>query len=424
MAAELGQTTDPKQLVPGSPEAIERHADSLARYGERSVSVGDGLSKVDVLSWMGPAADGFHARFSQEPPKWRNAGDALGSTSSTLTGYADTLRWAQSQAREAIALWERGEQATTKAKADHAKAVAAAAGGGGAPVGAYVDPGEEFRQQARELLDRARQQLSDAGNGAAGTINGLLDKVTPKNSSGDMKGEFGSAGHGKVDPKLAIDGNGTGGNLYGSKNGDGDPKKWGAPGDWSAGGGYKAWANLLEGELTGKTSIAGADFSGKATGTVLGAQASGTAAIVHDADGPRGKLGVQAIGTIVGGTAEGKVEKGIFGATAKGNGFVGAQADAQLQGGTNGLYGQAGAFAGAKAGGSVGADVAGIGAGVGAEGWAGAGAEAEFTLGKNDDGKWTIGGNVGAGLGLGGKIGGEITVDTSKLTKTVGGLFD
>lgn len=436
---ELGQTSDPRELVPGAPETIEQNAESIGKFGERAGTVGDDLGKIDIASWSGVAYDKFFGRLGQEPPKWRDAGDALGTAKSQLTGHAETLRWAQSQAREAVAMWERGEAATKQAKTEHDQAVTAASagtggGGGMLPLQPFNDPGEQVRREAQELLQRARRQLAETGDTAASTISDLWGKVagktvTAKGGSGKSTWEATAkgpnAGWMPVNPKLAVDAEGLGTNKYGTNDKDGNAKKAATPGDFSVGGGVKGYANLVEGKVSGKTEAAGVDLSGSATGNV-GANGSAVAAITQDG----AKLGVAGqVGA--GATVEGKANYGILGATAKGTGFAGAEGEASITAGKKGITGQAGVFAGAKAGGSVGGDVGGVGAGVTGEAWAGVGAEAEFDLGKGSDGKWHIGGHAGAGLGLGAKLGGEITIDPPKIgdtvsgaAKSIGGLFD
>ena len=434
MGAELGQTSDPKELVPGAPETIEQNAEALGRFGERAGTVGDDLGKIDIASWSGEAYNTFIGRLGQEPPKWHDASDALGTAKSHLTGHAETLRWAQSQAREAIAMWDSGEAATKQAKDEHdqattAAAAAAAGGGGGTtpPLQPFNDPGEKIRQEAQEMLQRARTQLSDAGDTAAAGVKELWGKVagksvTAKGGSGDSTWEATAkgpnAGWLPVNPKVAIDGAGRGTDKYGR----------GAaanPGWFSAGGGVKGYANLVEGKVTGKTTAAGVDLTGTATGTV---GANGTAFAGVTSDGAKVALNGQVGANVV---AEGKANYGILGATAKGSGFAGAEVDAGATAGKDGLDARAGAFAGAKASGSLGGDIGGVGAGGTAEGWAGVGAEADVQLGKGEDGKWHIGGSAGAGFGLGGKVGGEITIDPPKIADTagkavhaIGGLFD
>jgi len=99
--AELGQTTDPRALVPGTPDALEDGAATLRKHGEHLESVGSSLEKIDFGGWMGQAADAFREKFAEEPPKWLKTCDLLDATAKTLTGYADTLRWAQSEASAA-----------------------------------------------------------------------------------------------------------------------------------------------------------------------------------------------------------------------------------------------------------------------------------------------------------------------------------
>jgi hypothetical protein len=68
-------------------------------------TVGGRLRRIDVGGWQGKAFDAFQWRFSEEPPKWLRAGDAMNATADALVSHADTLRWAQGQAGYAIQLW-------------------------------------------------------------------------------------------------------------------------------------------------------------------------------------------------------------------------------------------------------------------------------------------------------------------------------
>jgi type VII secretion system ESX-1 substrate len=422
MVAELGQTSDPKELVPGAPEIVDQNAEALGRFGERAGTVGGDLGKIDVPSWSGQAYDSFFGRLAQEPPKWVTASDVLTAAQGHLTGHAETLRWAQGQAREAIAMWERGQAATEQAQTEHDQAVTAAQAtppGVAAPsIAPFVDPGDQLRREAQELLDRARRQVLDAGNTAANGIKDLWGQVAGKtwtnggeNWQATVHGP--RAGWMPINPKLAVDDGGLGTNKYGTNDADGNAKKAATAGDWSLGGGVKGYANLVDADLNGQTTAAGIDLKGDVNAAV-GANGSAVAAINQDG----AKIGIagQAGGFA---TATGTANYGILGANATGTVFAGAEGEANLTAGKDGLKGQAGAFAGAKASVSGGADVGGVGAGATAEGWAGVGAEAEFDLGKGDDGKWHIGGHAGAGLGLGGKVGGQITIDPPKIVHTV-----
>lgn len=205
--SELGATSDPRALIPGSPEAIEQNVIVIRGRGESMIHAGEGLKRIDTGAWGGQAADAFRDKFSYEPPKWLTAGDSFDAASIALAGYAETLRWAQRQATEAIALWEQGEAATQQAQSQRTAAVAqanaqnlanAAAGDPAVvQVGTFSDPGEAVRQAARDMLDRARVPLAEAGDRAAEAIRAQTEGA-PEESSwlDDVGGFFGDLGKG------------------------------------------------------------------------------------------------------------------------------------------------------------------------------------------------------------------------------------
>jgi hypothetical protein len=174
--AELGETTDPKALVPGDPAALQTTARSLDTFGTSLNRVGGGLRAIDDGGWTGQAADAFRNAFDGEPARWTTCGECFVSARDALDNYSRTLSWAQGEAAAAIDLWERGEQATNQAKAAHQQqeqqaAQAAAAAGEPTPAATpFSDPGESLRQQARDQLDRARGQVTSEGNNAAGIL--------------------------------------------------------------------------------------------------------------------------------------------------------------------------------------------------------------------------------------------------------------
>jgi hypothetical protein len=179
--AELGDTIDPAALVPGKPEAIEENARVLNARGDLAGQAAEGLKAIDTGAWEGPAARAFHDKFSYEPNKWFDAADALHRGGSLLTDYARTLRWAQTQAGEAIAQWNNAQAATQQAKTRH-DAASAEAQANNQPPPPFSDPGEGGRQAAQDTLNRARAQLTEAGNSIAGMISTEAD-VAPQTSS-------------------------------------------------------------------------------------------------------------------------------------------------------------------------------------------------------------------------------------------------
>jgi hypothetical protein len=201
MAAELGQTDDPKALVPGDVAAVTATMWALRSYGDALLEAGNGLTRIDTQEgWSGAAADQFRDRFQGEPGKWVEAGDSFHSAAEALDAYASTLQWAQQQAGEAIRLWNQAQAATAQAKDDHAHAVAqaeqdaavkTASGVPTAPVTIpFHDPGEAGRQAARQQLDRARTQLKSAGDTANRTVGQARDKAPERPGFWSEVGDF------------------------------------------------------------------------------------------------------------------------------------------------------------------------------------------------------------------------------------------
>lgn len=175
--AELGETPDPKELVPGEPGVLRTTAASLGRFGDVLIRAGGGLRGIDDGGWTGPAADEFHRFFDGEPARWTTCGDCFHTAKDAVTGYVDTLEWAQGQAGYAIDLWAQGEQATRDAEAryeqEQRQAAQAAASAGVSPSAPapFNNAGDALRSEARAVLDIARGQLGSAGDEAAVAVD-------------------------------------------------------------------------------------------------------------------------------------------------------------------------------------------------------------------------------------------------------------
>lgn len=167
--AELGQTQDPRALVPGDAGAVTTTASSLKGYGQLLAETGGGLRDLDSGGWEGQAAEAFRDYFHGQPQRWIQGGDAFTAAAGALEEFTHTLSWAQGQAADAIRVWALGQAATQHAHAEAASAnQAEAMVTTSAPV---QDPGEGFRTQAQQILDRARSQLDGAGAQAAATVS-------------------------------------------------------------------------------------------------------------------------------------------------------------------------------------------------------------------------------------------------------------
>ncbi|MFF4524446.1 WXG100 family type VII secretion target [Streptomyces bluensis] len=60
---ELGESEDPKELIHGSPEALESRARHLRDFFRAFDSVGQGLRSLDSGGWQGEAGDAFRAKY-------------------------------------------------------------------------------------------------------------------------------------------------------------------------------------------------------------------------------------------------------------------------------------------------------------------------------------------------------------------------
>lgn len=151
-------------------------------------AAGDGLIDIDTGAWVGKSGDAFCEKFSYEPNNWYDAASSLQTASDALSTYADVLEWAQNQAREAIRLWNEAEGHTNQARQDHDQAITQAAPG--QEVAPFVDAGEPGRQAARDVLNSARQQVSNAGSRAASFLNNEAVAAPEKSSWLDDAGDF------------------------------------------------------------------------------------------------------------------------------------------------------------------------------------------------------------------------------------------
>lgn len=201
MAAGLGETSDPRALVPGSPDTLTTTAQSLLAYGDVLVEAGEGLAKIDTENgWSGAAADAFRDRFHGQPSRWVEAGDNFHAAANALYDYIATLRAAQQRAGEAISRYARGDAATATAKNAHDQRVNEARAQGDSADIPFDDPGEADRSAARATLDTARGNVSSAGHTAAALVKKATESAPARPGFWSKVGDFlGDVGDGLVD---------------------------------------------------------------------------------------------------------------------------------------------------------------------------------------------------------------------------------
>lgn len=177
----LGHTDDPTQLVHGNPGKVRESAKHLKDFYTAFDHVGQGMKKVSSPGWSGEAADAFRKKFEMHPTKWLQAADACEDAATALDSYADTIKWAQDKAHEAIDQYKRGTKSyETAAEAYNKKVgaynVKALAGGDPGPKPEPFDEsvGKADMNRAADILEDARRGRNEASARAAAAIKAAL----------------------------------------------------------------------------------------------------------------------------------------------------------------------------------------------------------------------------------------------------------
>ncbi|MER5929828.1 putative T7SS-secreted protein [Streptomyces sp. NPDC002054] len=190
---ELGQTEDPKRLVYGSASKIRAQAAHLTDFQTSFTSVGNGLKGLQGDGLKGKSADAFRESVAKEPPKWFKAAEACEKAADALTRFAETVEWAQGQAREALDEYKAARKASQDAVDAHNKNVdtyneAVKARKDPLPPrpGTFTDPGKAKASAAQDKLDSARRQRNDMAETARTAIRAARDTAPAKPSYGEQ----------------------------------------------------------------------------------------------------------------------------------------------------------------------------------------------------------------------------------------------
>ncbi|MGV4985999.1 putative T7SS-secreted protein [Streptomyces sp. NRAIS4] len=177
---QLGQTDEANELVHGNPHTIRESAKHLRDFHGAFDKVSQGLKKVDSSGWQGEGGDAFRKKFGVHPTKWAQAAEACAAAAGALEAYADTVKWAQGQAKEAIALYDKGVKASKAAVDTYNKKVGTynakvkASEDPGPKPGPFHDPGKADIQSAAHKLTAARKQRNTAASEAQGKVKTAL----------------------------------------------------------------------------------------------------------------------------------------------------------------------------------------------------------------------------------------------------------
>lgn len=436
MPAELGQTSNPKDLIPGEPSAISGDLRKIAANVQKVDTVKEGLSGINPSQWTGQASEAFRSVFSAVPAQWESTISTVGDRAKALADYGDVLTWGQGEAQRAIEVYTKA-QAASRAAAAQYDAQAQQAASAGKSMAPFQDPGQSAMQEAKQILEAARSKVKQIGDVVAdgfgftknsdgsysksigsgkefGADHRKLTKVTNKETGEEEEKDTGGwqKGNGSRSFK-ATAGTDTSDGLLSDKV-DGVLKAMGVDTHehtYSA----SAGVDVAHGQVDGSFHNGALSGSGHASGSVLGADAKASGTV--SATGASGSAEAEAY--LAKGEASGNLKAGPAELQGKGDAIVGADGKADGKVSWSGAQGSAEAFAGARAEGDASASVSGVGAGVHGEAWAGVGAEASGQFGMGDDGKFHIGGSAGVGLGVGAKLGGNVSIDPTEVTHGV-----
>ena len=183
---ELGETEDPKELVPGNVEQIEANVTRLTSEHTRISGRFDSLKAVRVPDWTGVAQESWEVSYDAEVERWKKYLKHIEETRDAIKTYSGSVTAAQTKAQQAIDKWNKGEAATKQAVTDYNEAVdnynehvCDPIPVNGPPVirpahpGVFVDPGQSIRDEAEEILDGARDDLETAGEDAVGKLQNV-----------------------------------------------------------------------------------------------------------------------------------------------------------------------------------------------------------------------------------------------------------
>jgi hypothetical protein len=422
--AELGQTTDPKQLIPGEPGQIAADLRAMIATVQQVDATGDRLSRVDSAQWRGDASEAFRAAYGADVPKWVQVSEMLAKGGDSLANYGGTLAWSQQEAQRAIELYTQAQAATRSAIAAHDTRVQF-----GMPVGPMVDPGATQAQEAKEILRNARQKVDDAGTDAARSLG-----FEPDGKGGFTTTDLGGRSGGTRNRKTDKDGKDPGGWQKHKGGGRSYQGEWGSKssglftdtlGDTLKGLGVKLpEATAAAGAAT---EVAGAHGHGGFTGPVSGDWEANASAL---GAGAEAHAGANPLGAYAGASAEAHLGEADAGGQIRVGDHAGASGGVDAQAGghgsIDGTVGPLGAkangdvFAGAEVNGQAGAEVGGVSAGAHGGASFGVGADASVDFGAGTDGKLHFGGSVGVSLGPGFDVGFDVSVDPGEVVDTVG----
>ncbi|WP_280348356.1 putative T7SS-secreted protein [Nocardia neocaledoniensis] len=163
---ELGETTDPKELIRGDVAKINEVTGHLGKIGTAIEQTGDALRKIDTADWTGDAAAAFDEEFAKQPKLWWDGADAMSKAKTALDAWSHEVTAAQAKAADAIAKWEEAD----REERDRKNAWNALSDDDRKGKN-LTDTWTSIRDAARAILSGARTQRDNAADAAVAAIS-------------------------------------------------------------------------------------------------------------------------------------------------------------------------------------------------------------------------------------------------------------
>ncbi|MFD7913900.1 putative T7SS-secreted protein [Streptomyces sp. NPDC059752] len=187
---ELGQTEDPNKLVYGSVSKIRAQVSHLNDFKSSFTLVGNGLKGLEGDGLKGASADAFREAIAKEPPRWFEAAEAFGKAADAMGRFAETVEWAQGQAKEALADYNHANKVSQDARTAYNKSITDYKAAVKAekdtlpprPADDFTDPADPLFKAAEDKLDTARKQRNEVAETATTAVSAARDAAPPKPS--------------------------------------------------------------------------------------------------------------------------------------------------------------------------------------------------------------------------------------------------
>jgi len=172
---ELGYTSDPVVLVPGSLSGLRADIDDLTARAEDLALAAEDLARGYVSSWEGETAVAANEHRVALVDALTVNSDLYRVVATVLAGHVDTLRWARARASVAVRLWEQAK--ALGAVEIRGPATPSSRGGWPPPTPHIVGEGRgaDLAEAAQQILAAARAEVRLSAQAAARVMDQFSD---------------------------------------------------------------------------------------------------------------------------------------------------------------------------------------------------------------------------------------------------------